>query len=64
MGEYTIEEKLSAILNWAKENPDFDKKFVVAVQDYYDNHQHVSTRQSDAIDTIIAKWRIDVDSYF
>ncbi len=61
--ERAIDEKLSAILEWAVDNDWFDTSFVISVQDYHEKFERVTDRQEAAIDSIIAKNKIDVDNY-
>lgn len=56
--------KLSAILNWAlDEKPDFDTKFVESVQAQLESKGSISTRQMEAVDNIIDRFKIDVEAW-
>lgn len=60
---HSIEEKCKAVLDWAVDHHDFDPSFVESVYYYYEKFDTVTERQEAAVDSIIAKFLIDVDSY-
>lgn len=56
--------KLSAILNWASdEKPDFDTAFIESVQAQLESKGSISTRQMEAVDNIIDRFKIDVEAW-
>ena len=55
--------KLSAILEWAKEHPKFNTEFVENVLTNARQFQHISEKQKMSINNIISKYRINLDDY-
>lgn len=61
MTDFTEDEKLRAIINWAGTTKSrFDTKWIVSVQENLENYGDLSPKQLSSVDNIIRKFRIDV----
>lgn len=63
MSNFTYDQKIAAILEWAEDNEEFDTDFIESVQQKAAKFGGLTKGQQDAIDSIIEKFRIDVDLY-
>lgn len=55
-----IRNKIECVLDWADNNPSFDKKFVLSLLRRLDNHQELTYAQLNALNNIINKFKIDI----
>jgi SUMO ligase MMS21 Smc5/6 complex component len=53
-----MSHRIQLIKQWAVDHPSFDTTFVDSVEDCMYQHDGITTRQSNALDNIIARWRI------
>ena len=64
MDQYSYEEKVAAIIDWAEETQDdFDLKMVRNCEGILDDGGALTEGQEEAIDNIISGWRIDVGDW-
>lgn len=54
-------EKIDLVLDWADDHPEFDASFVESLEVYLDNRPELTQTQREALDNIIARWRIGSD---
>jgi hypothetical protein len=47
------------VLDWAEQHPEFDESFVKSLAEKLESFGSLTSGQSDALDNIIEKWRID-----
>lgn len=52
-------EKIEMILAWAEDHPEFDTNFVEDMEDKLDEHGSLTERQSESLDHIISRWKIE-----
>ncbi len=53
-------EKIEMVLEWADEQGrGFDTEFIESLDNYYSAMGYLTQKQMDALDNIIAKWRIE-----
>lgn len=50
--------KINLVLNWAEDNPKFDKSFVLSLKSSCENKGKLSEKQKTALDNIITKFGI------
>jgi uncharacterized coiled-coil protein SlyX len=55
------EDKIELILEWAQYHPNFDTDYVEDLQQQLAEGQELTERQSEALDNIIERFRIDGD---
>ena len=53
------QEKIDLILDWAESHPEFDPEFVDTMQNALERFGSLTPAQSDALDNIITRFRID-----
>ena len=61
--EFTSDEKIKAILNWATENPRFNTDWVLKVQGNLERFGSLTEKQEIGINNIVTKCKIDVEMY-
>jgi hypothetical protein len=53
------EEKIEMILAWSEDHPEFDRNFVEDMEEKLDQFGSLTERQSESLDHIIARWKIE-----
>ena len=59
----TTRAKIRIIQKWADDNPKFDRSFIDEMEIYYRQKRCLTDPQIKALDKIISKFNIDVESY-
>ncbi len=50
--------KIDKIVAWAEGKPNFDKTFLLSIQQNIKKYNKISQKQKDAVDRIVNKWKI------
>jgi len=51
--------KINKVLRWSESHPSFDKSFILSLKENCSKRGKLSEKQTDSLDKIIAKWKIE-----
>lgn len=63
IGDYSDDELVGAVLDWAEENENFDTTFVESLAEHLESRGDLSEKQRTALENIIISCKIDVSAY-
>jgi len=63
--DFTDSEKINAVLSWADDDSTshFKTEFVESLSEAHDKYGQLTDRQSESLDNIIKRFKIDLNQY-